>query len=52
MWGKQGGHVGASNTLLNNTVYEKAFVFPKLILLFVTGYIVLFSSLCRIVGIP
>ena len=25
--GKQGGHVGASNTLPNDAVYEKAFVF-------------------------
>ena len=33
MYGKQGGHVGASNTLLNDAVYGKAFVIPKFILL-------------------
>ena len=32
MKGNQGGHVGASNTLYD-ALYEKAFVFPKLILL-------------------
>ena len=46
--GKKGGHVGAFNRLLNDAVYEKAFVFPKLIL---SQPVKSFcSSLCRIVG--
>ena len=30
MWGKQGGHVGAPNALLNDAVYEKALSFQGL----------------------
>ena len=49
MYGKQGGHVGASNTLPNDAVYEKACCDSK-VDPFVTGYILLFSLPCRIVG--
>ena len=42
--GKQGGHIGASNALPNDAVYEKAFVFRRLILMLLV-YIRLFSSL-------
>ena len=48
MYGKQGGHVGPSNALLNDAVYEKAFVLPKLILLqLVTSFCFLHIVGCR-----